>query len=89
MLYRLCSKYLKSSLNRILPDGCLRITLFASNPDEVSKPASAAETAIKFMLGYKGDWSDITKVTKFVNGGTIGLEDRAKHFQAYLKDPAL
>ena len=62
---------------------------FGSNPDAVSQPAGAAETAIKYMMGYKGDWSDITKVTKFVNGGTIGLEDRMKHFQAYLNDPKI
>jgi len=62
---------------------------YASNPDAVAEPATAAETAIKYMLGYKGDWSDITKVTKFVNGGTIGLEDRLKHFKAYLNDPKI
>jgi len=62
---------------------------YASNPDAVAEPAVAAETAIKYMLGYKGDWSDITKVTKFVNGGTIGLEDRLKHFKAYLNDPKI
>jgi len=62
---------------------------YASNPDAVAEPAGAAETAIKYMLGYKGDWSDITKVTKFVNGGTIGLEDRLKHFQAYKNDPKI
>jgi putative chitinase len=62
---------------------------YASNPDAVAEPAGAAETAIKYMLGYKGDWSDITKVTKFVNGGTIGLEDRLKHFKAYLNDPKI
>ena len=62
---------------------------FSSNPEAVSQPANAAETAIKYMMGYKGDWSDITKVTKFVNGGTIGLEDRLKHFKAYLNDPKI
>ena len=49
----------------------------------------AAETAIQYMKGYKGDWGDIKAVTKFVNGGYIGLEDRAKHFQAYLNDPTI
>ena len=62
---------------------------YASNPDDVSKPEAAADTAIKYMMGYKGDWSDIKKVTKFVNGGFIGLEDRAKHFQEYLNDPSI
>lgn len=62
---------------------------YASNPDDVSKPEAAADTAIKYMMGYKGDWTDIKKVTKFVNGGFIGLEDRAKHFQEYLNDPSI
>ena len=62
---------------------------YASNPDDVSKPEAAADTAIKYMMGYKGDWTDIKKVTKFVNGGFIGLEDRAKHFQEYLNDPKI
>lgn len=62
---------------------------YASNPDDVSKPEAAADTAIKFMMGYKGDWGDVKKVTKFVNGGYIGLEDRVKHFQEYLNDPTI
>ena len=62
---------------------------FESNPDEVASVQNAADTAIKYMMGYKGDWSDIVKVTKFVNGGTIGLEDRKKHFEEYLKDPSI
>ena len=62
---------------------------FESNPDEVASVQNAADTAIKYMMGYKGDWSDIVKVTKFVNGGTIGLEDRKKHFEEYLNDPSI
>jgi len=62
---------------------------YGGNPDAVSSPDAAAETAIKYMLGYKGDWSNITAVTKFVNGGTIGLEDREKHFKEYLQDPSV
>jgi len=62
---------------------------YASNPDAVASPEAGADTAMKYMLGYKGDWGDIKKVTKFVNGGTIGLEDRAKHFQEYLNDPEI
>jgi putative chitinase len=60
-----------------------------SDPDSVSQMGKAAETAIQYMKGYKGDWGDIKAVTKFVNGGYIGLEDRAKHFQAYLSDPTI
>jgi len=62
---------------------------YSNNPEELTKPEGAAESAIKYMMGYKGDWTDIKKVTKFVNGGYIGLEDRAKHFQEYLNDPKI
>ena len=62
---------------------------YSSNPDDVAKPQTAAESALKFVMGYKGDWSDVKKLTKFVNGGYIGLEDRQKHFTEYLKDPKI
>jgi hypothetical protein len=62
---------------------------YDGNPDELTKPGSAAESAIKFMRGYKGDWSDITSVTKFVNGGTNGLADREEYFHSFLNDPTI
>lgn len=61
----------------------------ASNPDSVSEMSTASDTAIKYMKQFKGDWGDIKAVTKFVNGGYIGLDDRVKHFQAYLNDPEI
>jgi putative chitinase len=61
----------------------------ASNPDSVAEPQAAADTAMKYMLQYKGSWDDIKAVTKFVNGGYIGLDDRIKHFQEYLNDPTI
>ena len=62
---------------------------YANDPEQLTKPEGAAESAIKYMMGYKGDWSDIKAVTKFVNGGYIGLADRQQHFQEYLNDPAI
>lgn len=62
---------------------------YDGNPDDLTKPGSAAESAIKFMRGYKGDWSDITSVTKFVNGGTNGLADREEYFHSFLNDPTI
>jgi putative chitinase len=59
------------------------------DPDSVSQMDTASDTAIKYMMQYKGDWNDIKAVTKFVNGGYIGLDDRIKHFQAYLNDPEI
>jgi putative chitinase len=61
----------------------------AGNPDSVSSVKEAADTAIKYMAGFKGNWGDITSVTKFVNGGTIGLDDRKKQFDAFLNDPSI
>ena len=62
---------------------------YANDPEQLTKPEGAAESAIKYMMGYKGDWSDIKAVTKFVNGGYIGLADRQQHFQEYLNDPKI
>ena len=60
-----------------------------NNPDSVTEITKAADTAIQFMKGYKGSWSNIESVTKFVNGGTIGLKDRIEHFEAYKNDPKI
>jgi len=62
---------------------------YDGNPDDLTKPEGAAESAIKFMKGYKGDWSNITAVTKFVNGGTFGLAEREEYFQSFLNDPTI
>jgi putative chitinase len=61
----------------------------ASNPDSVAEPQAAADTAMKYMLRYKGDWANVDAVTKFVNGGDIGIKDRRAHFQAYINDPTI
>jgi putative chitinase len=59
-----------------------------SNPDLVSTKyplLSAAWFFSKNCLSKCVDESDaaVTSVTKCVNGGTIGLEDRKKHFKEY------
>jgi putative chitinase len=61
-----------------------------SNPDLVSSKyplLSAAWFFSKNCLGKCVDDSDatVTSVTKCVNGGTIGLPDRLKHFKEYHK----
>lgn len=61
-----------------------------SNPDLVSSKyplLSAAWFFSKNCLGKCVDASDatVTSVTKCVNGGTIGLPDRLKHFKEYHK----
>ena len=56
-----------------------------SNPDLASNPKYAALTGGWFWsthnLNAPADALDYTKVTKIINGGTIGLDDRIKHTQ--------
>ena len=61
----------------------------ASNPESVEEIQTASDTAIKYMLQYKGDWANVDAVTKFVNGGDIGIKDRREHYQAYINDPTI
>ena len=61
---------------------------FVMDPDLVSTPKYAALTAGWFWDTHKlnapADALDHAKVTKIINGGTIGLEDRIKHTQQAL-----
>jgi len=61
---------------------------FVLNPDLVSTPKFAALTAGWFWSTHNcnppADALDYTKVTKIINGGTIGLDDRIKHVQQAL-----
>ena len=58
---------------------------FVMQPDLVATPKYAALTAGWFWETHKlnppADALDFTKVTKIINGGTIGLNDRIKHVQ--------
>jgi putative chitinase len=57
-------------------------TLLIDSPEEVLKPDVAAMTAAWFWssngLNELADIGDIAKVTRRINGGTIGLEHREK-----------
>jgi putative chitinase len=61
---------------------------FGLNPDLVATPKFAALTAGWFWSTHNcnppADALDYTKVTKIINGGTIGLDDRIKHVQQAL-----
>jgi len=61
---------------------------FVGNPDLVSSPKYAALSGGWFWsthnLNSPADGLDYTKVTKIINGGTIGLDDRIKHVQQAL-----
>jgi putative chitinase len=56
--------------------------LLVTDPDKVLQPDIAAMTACWFWgangLNELADLGDVSKVTKRINGGTIGLEHRAK-----------
>ena len=58
---------------------------FVMEPDLVSTPKFAALTGGWFWATHNcnapADALDYTKVTKIINGGTIGLDDRIKHVQ--------
>ena len=61
---------------------------FVANPDLVSSPKYAALSGGWFWsthnLNSPADALDYVKVTKIINGGTIGLDDRIKHVQQAL-----
>jgi putative chitinase len=58
---------------------------FWANPDLVATPQYAALTAGWFWSTHKcndvAERQDWTRLTKIINGGTIGLNDRVKHIQ--------
>lgn len=59
---------------------------FVSHPDAACIPDTAADIAVWYFTkgpngtGYRGSYSDVTAVTKYVNGGTNGLADRQVQF---------
>ena len=61
---------------------------FVANPDLVATPKYASLSAGWFRSTHNcnapADALDFTKVTKIINGGTIGLDDRIKHVQQAL-----
>ena len=57
------------------------------NPDLVEKPEIAAKTAILFWKTYVqprvSNWDDVTAITKVINGGYNGLDDRKMRYAAF------
>ncbi|MEQ5092561.1 glycoside hydrolase family 19 protein, partial [Providencia rettgeri] len=65
-----------------------------NNPDLVATdPSIAARTAVAFWttrpkLRAASQAGDMVKVTKIVNGGAIGIENRTKLFKQYMQTMA-
>lgn len=59
---------------------------FVSFPDAVAVPDMSADIAVWYFVkgrtgrGYSGNYDDVTSVTKYVNGGTNGLESRQEYY---------
>jgi len=61
-----------------------------NHPELAEEPENAARIAVWFWqrdkrLGKRARAGDVVGVTKIINGGTIGLEDRKKRYEHYLK----
>lgn len=64
---------------------------FVSNPDKLADQKYAAESALWFFKRPWNakrikDWGDTKAVTKVVNGGYNGLEERIKYFASFSKE---
>jgi predicted chitinase len=59
-----------------------------SNPDLAAEPENAAKIALWYWnqrgIGGPARQGDIEKVTKLINGGSIGIEDRRSKYAKYL-----
>ena len=62
-----------------------------NNPEIAAQPQIAAKLVLYFLFEYKKgrtvgvNWDDLTAVTRIVNGGTNGIEDRRQKYAAYKK----
>jgi putative chitinase len=61
---------------------------FVANPELLTTPQHAAASAAWFWVTNKcgpiADSGDFVALTKKINGGTIGLEDRQRRYKAVL-----
>lgn len=78
---------LTGKLNYQLASDALLVD-FVGNPDLVLQPEFAALTAAwywnKRQLNHEADAKDYTAMTKKINGGVTGLDDRIKHIDEAL-----
>jgi putative chitinase len=66
---------------------------FVTYPDAATQADTAAKLAIWYFQtyrgGYKGSYGDNLLVTKYVNGGTNGLDDRERRYLIGLQKPVV
>jgi putative chitinase len=66
-----------------------------NNPEKLAEPSYAAESALfwfkknakKVERMSNGDWTDTKGVTRAVNGGYNGLDDRMRYYEMFKNDP--
>ena len=79
---------MREILRRLQIASIARAWDFVKDPDLIATPKFAALTAGWFWsthnLNTPADALDHARVTKIINGGQIGLEDRIKHTQQAL-----
>lgn len=61
----------------------------ADTPQKLLEIGPAAETAVSFAQRFKGDFSDVSAFTRFVNGGQIHVKERGEYFEKFLQDPQI
>ena len=59
-------------------------------PEMVENPSIAAKTAVwywkKYVSNQISNWDDVKAITRIVNGGYIGLDDRMARYAAFKQD---
>lgn len=59
-------------------------------PELVENPGIAAKTAVwywtKYVSNQISNWDDVRAITRIVNGGSVGLQDRMARYAAFKQD---
>ena len=58
----------------------------ADNPESLLDVGTAAKTAVNFANRYKGDFSNVSEFTKYVNGGHSHEKEREAYYKKFLDD---
>ena len=58
----------------------------ADNPQSLLDLDTAAATAVNFANRYKGDFSNVSDFTRYVNGGQMHVKERGEYYKKFLND---